>query len=76
MININRIEIENNDELSQILNMLIRSSGLKQYMIAQELDIAPQNLQRMVNKKNVSLDDINKILNVLGYKAKVIIEKR
>lgn len=75
MIDISRIEIENNDELSQVLNLLIKSSEVKQYMIAQKLNIAPQNLQRMINKKNISLDDANKILDILGYKAKMIIEK-
>ncbi len=44
-------------------------------MLAEKMGIVNQNLNRKINKKNLSLDETNDIINPLGYKAKIIIEK-
>ena len=67
--------IHNNDELSNVINDIIQQSGYKKTYIAEKLGIANQNLNRLINKKNLSLDDANRILNIVGYDAEIIIKK-
>lgn len=69
------MDINNNAELSSTINNLIKESGIKKIVLAEKMGIVNQNLNRKINKKNLSLDETNEIINPLGYKAKIIIEK-
>jgi hypothetical protein len=69
------VDINNNAELSNKINNLIKESGIKKIVLAEKMGIVNQNLNRKINKKNLSLDETNDIINPLGYKAKIIIEK-
>ncbi len=69
------MDINNNAELSNKINDLIKESGIKKIVLAEKMGIVNQNLNRKINKKNLSLDETNDIINPLGYKAKIIIEK-
>ena len=69
------MDINNNAELSNKINNLIKESGIKKIVLAKKMGIVNQNLNRKINKKNLSLDETNDIINPLGYKAKIIIEK-
>ncbi len=69
------MDINNNAELSNKINDLIKESGIKKIVLAEKMGIVNQNLNRKINKKNLSLDETNEIINPLGYKAKIIIEK-
>lgn len=69
------MDINNNAELSNTINNLIKESGIKKIVLAEKMGIVNQNLNRKINKKNLSLDETNDIINPLGYKAKIIIEK-
>lgn len=68
--------ISTNKELSQALEETISNNGIKKTWLAEQLGVANQNVNKMINKKNISLDDVNKILSVMGYKASVVIEKQ
>lgn len=69
------MDINNNAELSNKINNLIKESGIKKIVLAEKMGIVNQNLNRKINKKNLSLDETNDIINPLGYKAKIVIEK-
>lgn len=69
------MDINNNAQLSNKINDLIKESGIKKIVLAEKMGIVNQNLNRKINKKNLSLDETNEIINPLGYKAKIIIEK-
>lgn len=69
------MDINNNAELSSTINNLIKESGIKKIVLAEKMGIVNQNLNRKINKKKLSLDETNDIINPLGYKAKIIIEK-
>ncbi len=69
------MDINNNAELSNVINNIIKNSGIKKIVLSEKMGIANQNLNRKINKKNLSLDETNNIINPLGYKAKIIIEK-
>lgn len=67
--------INTNSELSQAINDIIKESGYKKTYIADQLGIKNQNLNNKINKNNLSIDETNKILNIIGYDCKMIIEK-
>ena len=67
--------INTNSELSQAINDIIKESGYKKTYIAYQLGIKNQNFNNKINKNNLSIDETNKILNIIGYDCKMIIEK-
>lgn len=67
--------IKSNEELSQFIEKIINDNGIKKTWLSEQMGIANQNLNRLINKKNLSLDDVNRILKPLGYSANISIEK-
>lgn len=68
-------EIKSNAELIQAVQDLISDNGIKKTWLADQLGIANQNLNRLISKKNMSLDDANRILNLMGYEVIADIKK-
>lgn len=69
------MEIKTNQELAQAIEKIIDDNGIKKIWLSEKIGIANQNLNRLLSKKSLSLDDANKILEHLGYHATIIIEK-
>ena len=69
------MEIRTNKELSETIEKIIADNGIKKTWLSEKIGISNQNFNRLMAKKHFSLDDANRILNVLGYNAKIIIEK-
>ncbi len=68
------MEIHTNQELAQAIEKIIDNNGIKKIWLSEKLGISNQNFNRLMSKKNFSLDDANRILNVIGYNANIIIE--
>lgn len=66
--------IKTNAELAQAVNDIIKESGIKKTFLSDKMGISNQNFNRLMSKKGFSLDDANRILNIIGYDAKIIIE--
>lgn len=65
-----------NKDLSKLVNQTIKDNGINKTFISDKLGISRQALDHMMNKKHFSIDDANKILNVIGYEIKdILIEK-
>lgn len=67
--------VSKNVELSETIDRLVTDSGMKKRYISNQLGIPNQNFKRIIYKKNITLDDANKILRLIGYEAKIVIEK-
>lgn len=67
--------IQSNQELSKAIDEAITESGYKRMYVSDKLGIANQNLKRTIHS-NLSLDDANKILDIIGYEAEIQIKKR
>lgn len=63
------MEIKTNKELAQAVNDAIKESGYKKSYISDKLGISRQAFSNFMNKANFSLDDANKILNIIGKKT-------
>ena len=64
-----------NNNLAVMVNNIITDNGIKKSWIADQLGISQQLLQRMLSKKNFTIDDANRILSPLGYRVSYKIEK-
>lgn len=61
------VKYENNDQLLDELRYTIRKSEKTQREIADNLNIKPQGLNKILNKKNFSFEDMQNILSAIGY---------
>lgn len=67
--------IKTNQELAQAVNEAIKESGIKKVFIAEKLGISRQALTHFLQKANFSIDDANKILDIIGYEASAKVDK-
>lgn len=68
--------IKTNKELSNAVCEAIKESGVKKTYIAEKIGIKREVFSRMLNKKQFSLDDANKILDVLGLETETNVIKK
>ena len=66
----------NNRDLSNLVNQIIKENGINKAFISKKLNISRQALDNMMNKKHFSIDDANKILNIIGFKIDNITIKK
>lgn len=65
-----------NKDLSSLVNQLIKDNGINKTFIADKLGIHRQSLDNMMKKQSFSIDDANKILNIIGYEIDNISVKK
>ena len=59
------MDIHTNQELAQAVNEAIKESGIKKTALAEKIGLSRQGLDKMLQKQSFSLDDANKILNII-----------
>lgn len=57
--------IKTNKELSQAVNEAIKESGIKKTILAKKIGLTRQGLDKLLQKQSFSLDDANKVLNII-----------
>lgn len=65
-----------NDAFIIEVEKAILESGFTKRKIAEALDMSPQNLNKLLNKKNFSMADAKKILDVFGYEIEFEIKRK
>lgn len=70
------MDIKNNDDLKIAVLKAIDDSGYKKSFIADKMGISRQAFSNFLNKSNFSLDDANKILNVINMYSNTVIHKK
>lgn len=69
------IELTNKD-LANLVDNTIKETGVTKMHIANKLGISRQAFDKLLDKKQFSVDDANKILNIIGYNIEnVVIQK-
>ena len=70
------INYNDNEQMKDLINTLIKDNGIKKTFIANNLNMSRSNLNSLLNKKNITLDDLKKICDVLGYEIEINIKKK
>lgn len=65
-----------NDAFIIEVEKAILESGFTKRKIAEALDMSPQNLNKLLNKKNFSMADAKKILDVIAYEIEFEIKRK
>lgn len=67
--------INNTDQLRNTVQKAIVDSGIKKTYLAGQLGLTRQGLDKLLNKKQFTLDDANKILNLLNMSVTATINE-
>lgn len=67
--------LNTNQELAQAVIQAIKDSGIKKTVLAEKIGVTRQGLDILLKKKSFSIDDANRILNVIHLSAWAEIEK-
>lgn len=58
---------QSNDQIIIEIKKLMLENNVSQREIAEKLNITPQGLTKLLNKKNFGFEDASKILNAMGH---------
>lgn len=61
------IHYKDNEQIVIEIKKLMLEKQISQRKIAEELNIKPQGLTKLLNKKNFGFEDAQKILSAMGY---------
>lgn len=56
-----------NRDLATLVDDTIKNTGVTKMHIAKKLNVSRQQIDNILAKQNFSVDDANKLLNVIGY---------
>jgi len=59
------MSINTNQELINTVKDAIKESGIKKTVLEEKIGLSRQGLDKMLQKQSFSLDDANKILNII-----------
>lgn len=62
-----KLKYFNNEQIKNTLNSVIFDNNITKSKIAKDLNLSPQLLNRMFDKKHINCDDIKKILDTIDY---------
>lgn len=65
-----------NKDLVNLVDNTIKETGVTKTFISNKLGISRQAFDNLMTKKQFSIDDANKILNVIGYEIDNISTKK
>ena len=69
------VKYENNEQIVIEIKKLMLETKMSQREIADKMNIKPQGLTKLLNKKNFGFEDAEKILSVMGYNLIIDLER-
>ena len=69
------VKYENNEQIVIEIKKLMLETKMSQREIADKMNIKPQGLTKLLNKKNFGYEDAEKILSVMGYNLIIDLER-
>ena len=69
------VQHEHNEQIVIEIKKLMLETKMSQREIADKINIKPQGLTKLLNKKNFGFEDAEKILSVMGYNLIIDFER-
>lgn len=69
------IKYQDHKQIVTEIKKLMLEINVSQRTIAERMEITPQGLTKLLNKKNFGFEDANKILKAMGYTLVIDFEK-
>ena len=70
------MEIKTNDDLRKAVIDAIKESGIKKTALAEKIGLSRQGLNNLLDKQSFSLDDANRILQIIHLSVVSKIQER
>ena len=67
---------KSNEQIKDELTKLLIDEKVTKKDLAQRIDVSPQHLQNILNKKNLSFEDMHRLLSALGYDLEIEFKKK
>lgn len=67
---------KSNEQIKDEFNKLLIDEKVTKKDLAQRIDVSPQHLQNILNKKNLSFEDMYRLLSALGYDLEIEFKKK
>ena len=61
-----------NKDLANLVDSTIKETGVTKMHIAKKLNVSRQQIDNILAKQNFSIDDANKLLNIIGYEIEKV----
>ena len=68
-------EYKNNEQLVNELKKVMIDTKTKQVDLARMLDVPKQAITKIFDKKNITCDDMQKLLALMGYRLEIDFKK-
>ena len=66
-----RMIYKNNDQLVNELKKVMIDTNTKQVDLANMMEVPKQTITKIFNKKNLTCDDMKKLLSLMGYELQI-----
>ena len=66
-----RMIYKNNDQLVNELKKVMIDTNTKQVDLANMMEVPKQTITKIFNKKNLTCDDMKKLLSLMGYELRI-----
>lgn len=70
------IQYNNNKDIKNFIKYILKDNNIKQVDMMEKLSINKSAWDSILYKKNITLDDLKKICDVLGYQIEINIKKK
>lgn len=67
---------ENSEQFIKDYRQLLENNGISNAHVARKMDISPQQLQNVYKKKELTVLDITRLCNAIGYNVGINIDKK
>ncbi len=67
MLESGQVKRMTNKDLATLVDDTIKNTGVTKMFIAKKLGVSRQQIDNILAKQNFSVDDANKLLNIIGY---------
>lgn len=61
----------NNEDMRTIIDEVFSYNGLKKNFISNQMGLTSQAFNSLLNKKNINLNDLKKICDIVGYDIEI-----
>lgn len=72
------IKYNNNEDIKSLIDVTLEQNGLKKTFVANNLGLSKAGFYSFLNKKNITLDDLKKIMDLdcLNYEIEVHLKRK
>lgn len=69
------LEYKNSEQFKHDYRKYLTENGISSAHIARKIGISPQQLNNIYNKKELTLNDVQRLCDAINYKCNIVIDR-